>query len=143
MRRRYVVFTAIAIAVIVVSSAVLTLAQYGITIDKVFFLDEAKNLEIAREFVRNSPTFKFDGIEETLELTSSKPLETLYPNIPYKWEFVFTFHSRHAGYGDRTGENLLQVITPHTVHKVIDKSEVTLAVMDEEWNMIKQELVPK
>jgi len=100
-------------------------------------VSEEESLEIARNFILDSPTYRFDGIEGTLEL-----VETLHPDTPYSWEFVFRFESRHAGYGDRTGQVLAQVITPHTVHVIVQEREVTSALMDEKWDMIKQGMLP-
>lgn len=100
---------------------------------------EVESLERAREFLKKSPTFRYDSIEETLE-----HVETLYPDPidrPYPWEFVFTFKCRHAGYGDRTGQTLLEVITPHTAHILLQEGSVVSAVMDGKWDMIAQEMI--
>lgn len=96
--------------------------------------DAARNM--AEEFVRNSPTFAFDGIPATLTL-----LETLYPDIENAWTFVFQFESAHVGYGDRTGQMLAEVITPHEAHITVVGGEVTSALMDEQWNMLSQTMV--
>ncbi|MDD5591257.1 MAG: hypothetical protein PHY18_04950, partial [Dehalococcoidales bacterium] len=64
--------------------------------------------KIAINFVKNSPTFIFDGIEDTLELVDSEEL-----GDSVTWIYTYEFQSRHAGYGDRTGQILLQVITPN------------------------------
>jgi len=88
---------------------------------------------IAEEFVRNSPTFSFDGMEETLKLT-----ETLTARCPFCWSFTFEFDSRAAGYGDRTGKMLAQVITHHRAVVMVQLHEITSAVMDEKWDMIMQ-----
>ncbi len=90
----------------------------------------------AEEFVKNSPTFTFDGIQESLKL-----VETLYPDIENAWQFVFRFESRHAGYGDRTGEMLAQAITPHEATIAIEQGEIKNAVMDEKWDMTNQKLL--
>lgn len=97
-------------------------------------ISENKAQEIAKSFVENSPTYKFDG--ENL-----KHKETLYPDIvdsAYTWTFVYEFISTHSGYGDRTGEPLLQVITPHTAHITVEEGEITQALLDLEWDMIEQ-----
>ncbi|MFW6056028.1 MAG: hypothetical protein ACOC9B_01780 [Chloroflexota bacterium] len=99
-------------------------------------INEEGAQEIAENFVRNSPTFAFDGMPETLEL-----METLYPDIENAWGFVFQFESRHAGYGDRTGENLPQVITFHEAHITVQDGEVISALMDEKWDMLAQESI--
>ena len=73
---------------------------------------------------------------QTLEFVSEETLR-----CPYCWEFVFEFDCRHAGYGDRTGQVLAQVITPHTARVVVDQGNVASAVLDGKWDMIDQELI--
>jgi len=97
---------------------------------------EMQARKLAEEFVRNNPTFVFDGIEETLRLA-----ETLYPDIENAWTFVFHFESRHVGYGDRAGQMLAQVITSHEAMITIEQGEVKSAIMDEKWDMLAQEFV--
>lgn len=90
----------------------------------------------AREFIKNSPTFTFDGIQESLEL-----VETLYPDIENAWQFVFRFESAHAGYGDRTGQMLAEVITPHEAIITVEQGEIRNAVMDGKWSMVNQRML--
>ncbi len=97
---------------------------------------EDNSREQAEEFIKASPTFAFDGMPETLKLG-----ETLYPDIENAWQFVFTFDSRHAGYGDRTGQMLAQVITPHEAIITIEKGAVTNGVLDQKWDMFRQKLI--
>ena len=97
---------------------------------------EAGSRQIAENFVINSPTFKFDGIKYTLKL-----LETLYPDMENTWQFVFYFESANAGYGDRTGQMVAEVITPHETIITVAWGEVTAAVMDGKWDMIKQQMI--
>jgi hypothetical protein len=88
---------------------------------------------IAEEFVINSSTFAFDGIRDTLELT-----ETLTARCPFCWSFVFEFDSRQAGYGNRTGMMLAQVITHHRAVIAIEQHEIKSAIMDDKWDMLTQ-----
>jgi len=90
--------------------------------------------QIALDFVTNSPTFVFDGIEDTLELVDS-----IEVSIPLTWMFVVKFESAHAGYGDRTGRMLAEVITPHEVSIAVEQGEIVYASMDNVWDMINQE----
>ena len=69
-------------------------------------ITEAWSQNIAEEFVRNSPTFTYDGIEETLVLTG-----TMLLRCPYCWAFTFEFDSRHAGYATLEHLALLGHIT--------------------------------
>jgi hypothetical protein len=97
-------------------------------------ISKQESQEIAYEYVRNSPTFVFDGIDETLKL-----INTLTISIPEAWTHVFQFDSRHAGYGDREGQVLAQVITSHEVSITVEKGEVVYASIDNKWDMLNQE----
>jgi hypothetical protein len=99
-------------------------------------MSEEESRRIAEEFVRNSPTFVFDGIEDTLRV-----IDTITLRCPYCWQFTFEFDSRHAGYGDRTGQALAQVITHHIAQITVDMGEVKSAVMDGSWDMLNQEII--
>ena len=99
-------------------------------------MSEEESQRIAEEFVRNSPTFVFDGIEDTLAL-----VDTITLRCPYCWQFTYEFDSSHAGYGDRTGMVLAEVITPHKAVIVVEQSEITSAVMDQRWDMLGQQII--
>lgn len=86
---------------------------------------------IAEEAVKNAPTYKFDGFD--LKFESSEVL--LCPSC---WEFSYSFQSRAAGYGDRTGQILAQVITPHTIRATVDNSKITSLVTDRTFDEISQ-----
>jgi len=98
--------------------------------------DKDKSREIAKDYLLNSPTFRFDGIEDSLKLVVTNTLK-----CPCCWEFVFEFQCRHSGYGNRTGQMLAQVITPHTARIIIEQGRVTSAVMDEKWDMLEQKMI--
>jgi len=99
-------------------------------------LSEEESRRITEEFVKSSPTFVFDGIEDTLRLT-----DTLTLRCPYCWQFTFEFDSSHAGYGDRTGQALAYVITHHTARMTIAPGEVKSAVMDDMLDTLNQEII--
>ena len=94
--------------------------------------------KIAKDYLLNSPTFKFDGIEDTLELVA-----TNQGVCPYCWQFVFEFQCQHAGYGDRADQILLDVITLHTASITVEQGEAISAIMDDKWDMIKQKMIEK
>jgi len=96
-------------------------------------MSQQSSQTIAEEFVINSPTFAFDGIRDTLELT-----ETVTADCPYCWLFVFESDSRQAGYGNRTGMMLAQVITHHRAVIAVEQHEIMYAVMDDKWDMLTQ-----
>lgn len=96
-------------------------------------LKESSRL-IAQEFVRNSPTFQFDGIDGSLQ-----QIEGAVPSGIESWRFRYRFDSQHPGYGDRSSEGgLIEEMTHHEAEITVSKGEVTRAVMDNEWDMLDQ-----
>lgn len=96
-------------------------------------ISEKESEEIARDFVRNSPTFQFDGIQNSLKLLDSKA------ESEARWIFVYKFQCRHAGYGDRSGKMLAQVITDHKAEIIVEEGKVVHATLDGKWDMLKQD----
>ena len=94
----------------------------------------AESQQIALDFVENSATYKYDGMPETLEMA-----DTLVLRCPYCWQFVYEFDSRHAGYGDRTGQVLAQVITTHEAVVSVSGGNIDGGTIDGTWDMIKQQ----
>ena len=94
-----------------------------------------QNMEIARIFVLNSVTYEFDGY-------GLEGAGFTHQASPERWTFIFAFNSTHAGYGDRTDQMLAQVITLHTALITVENGEVTSGILDSEWDMMKQELLP-
>jgi len=130
---RRVVLVAAGVAAVVLIAAYFVLSNGGKPVS------EEESSEMACEFLMNSPAFRYDGIQETIE-----HVETVHPypiDRPYLWVFVFTFKCRHAGYGDRRGQTLLEVMTPHKAHIVVQESRVVPAVMDKRWDMIARKMI--
>jgi len=86
---------------------------------------------VAEEFVRLEATFRFDGIPETLKVTGTT-------SVADGWRYKIEFDSQHAGYGNRSGQVLAEVITHHTAEITVQTGLVTMAIMDGEWDMINQ-----
>jgi hypothetical protein len=99
-------------------------------------ISQEESQEIARKYVINDPTFQFDGMMGTLALMNTTTL-----NCPYCWEFAYQFDCRQAGYGNRTGLMVAQVITPHTARIVVQEGKVASAVMDSNWDMMGQKVI--
>jgi hypothetical protein len=95
---------------------------------------EEDSEQTAESYVENSATFRFDGILDTFQLTNTVQLST-------GWQFTFRFDCSHAGYGNRAGQNLAQVITPHTAVITVSNGQVTTAVIDSIWDMMNQRMM--
>lgn len=102
---------------------------------KVITQEEAQ--QVALDFVRHEATFRFDGIGSTLKLAKASG-----DRIAGRWEFEYDYQSRQAGYGDRTGMILAQVITDHRAKIIVEQGRVTYAVLDGKWDMLRQEMLP-
>ncbi|MBN1682018.1 hypothetical protein JW865_00505 [Candidatus Bathyarchaeota archaeon] len=102
--------------------------------------NQNKNVEdTALVYLKNSPTFKFDGILESVELVECWQAQTFaYPSF---WQVSIEFECAHAGYGDRTGQFLAQVITPHKITIHVTEGEITMAVIDDIWDEIAQKMI--
>jgi hypothetical protein len=127
-------------AVITVTEGNVTQAIMDERWDMVFqnmIATEEASLEIAGDFLRNSPTFRFDGIEGSIVHT-----DTLEAFCPYCWGFVFEFQCAHAGYGDRTEQVLAQVITTHEAIISVSGGVIDGGAIDGKWDMVKQQEIP-
>lgn len=93
----------------------------------------------ALEFIAASPTFSWDGIEETVIVEDVVLLDT----YPVQYRVTLSFNSSHAGYGNRTGTDIAAVITPHTAIILLEKGEVVTALLDDTWDIISQRTIQK
>ena len=80
-----------------------------------------------------SPMYKFDGFD--LNLVKTEQL------TPFKFQFDYKFKSRHSGYGDRANKIISSVITQHNATLVVENGSVTYAVVDNKWDILKQEFL--
>jgi hypothetical protein len=90
--------------------------------------------QIALDFLKQSPTFAFDGIEDSIKLVRVEP--AFCPNC---WGFVYAFQCAHPGYGDRTGQILAQVITDHEAMIGVSMGEVDGGTINRKWDMVHQQ----
>jgi len=106
---------------------------------KIGVLKEANKraIETANNFMIQAPTFRYDGILETLNVTDSKILES----FPVQYVITLTFDSRYAGYGNREGQILAQVITPHSAVVKVVNGNVISAIIDNKWDELNQESI--
>lgn len=92
---------------------------------------------IGKTWIENAPTYSYDGSD--LKLENHTVLET----IPEQHLLTYTFTSRQGGYGNRTGQMTIQVITPHQIEIIVSEKNVTSAVIDGEWDELSQQPVSK
>lgn len=95
---------------------------------------ETNQVTMAKNFLVQAPTFKFDGITGTIKIVSALTLET----YPEQHVITIAFDSRYAGYGNREGQMLAQVITPHTARITVVNDTVVSATLDQQWDELNQ-----
>jgi hypothetical protein len=106
----------------------------GGCISQVYTEDEAK--EIAEDFIKNSPTFKFDGVSKTIKITDVDALD-----CEGCFMVTVTFTCAYTGFGDRSGLFLVSRLTSHTARVQVEKGKVTQATIDGIWDEINQKSI--
>ncbi|HQT44584.1 MAG TPA: DUF333 domain-containing protein [Candidatus Micrarchaeota archaeon] len=86
------------------------------------------SFDIAKAWIEAGPTYSFDG--SGLKYVSSSGQF----RCPYCFSYNFTFTSSHAGYGNRGGQALAQVITQHEIEVIVNNGIVESAVIDNVWD---------
>jgi len=91
---------------------------------------------MVEDWIQNSsPTYVFDGMNLTF-IEGTVNLD----NCIDCFQFKYSFESRQAGYGDRTGQILAQVITPHIIVVTIESGKITSAITDGVFDELKGEM---
>ena len=94
--------------------------------------------DVAKDWVKNnSSTYRFDGMD--LKLLEIRGLDLA--DCENCYEVEFGFNSSHTGYGDREGQMLAQVITPHVIVITVKNGKAAKAITDQKYDEIKQEFV--
>jgi len=131
--------------IILAIAAVVMVAVSGALIYIFTMSNSAAKLEKAKGIARNwillySATYRFDGYD--LKYREGEFIDPKWDNLEKFYKFTFDFKSSQAGYGDRTGQFLAQVITPHYINiAVSEKGEVIEAITDEKYDEMKREFL--
>ena len=87
----------------------------------------------AERWIENAPTYRFDGYG--LRLIDHQQLES----YPVQHALTYEFTSSHAGYGNRQGKVLAQVLTRHEIEVRLSGGRVTSAIIDRRWDELRQQ----
>lgn len=88
---------------------------------------------LAESFLRNSPTFRFDGLPGSVEL-----IDRMGGDCETCVLYTFGFESSHPGYGDRAELPLAEAVTSHEAVIAIEDGLVASARIDNIWDVITQ-----
>lgn len=136
IRKKIAISAIIAVVAIGTVGAYLIPAQSTVLIIPTTQEDQERNeaLGVAQRYVVTSPTFEFDGDINSLKTEYVGATKS----IPPQYIFKATFESSHGGYGNRQGQVLTQMITPHTMTILVAEGKLVSAVTDETWDELKE-----
>jgi putative hemolysin len=135
------------VMIIAISIAAASLAAYFVPVQKetttIPITPQDKEmyeaLGVAQQFVPTSSTFAFDGNINTLKTEYVGATKSLPPQHMIR----ATFESSHGGFGNREGQMLIQVITPHEMNILVSEGAVISAVTDDTWDELNHQYVLK
>ncbi len=105
------------------------------TVEYTRALDESQIKALAESWIREAPTYKYDG--SGLALVDYVQQES----FPVRHVLTYNFTSSHAGYGDRSDQVTAQVITNHTIKVTIIDGNVDSAIIDGVWDEMDQFMI--
>ena len=107
-------------------------------------IDQKEAVAIAVTLIRNTSTFKFDGLDEGFAVIETQKIVNEPPPYGYSWIIRIIFYTAHPGHGDRTGQILLQVIAKHeAIVAVGQRGEITSAICDGVWDLLTDKELPQ
>ena len=99
-------------------------------------ITEETSLYHAEITLESSPTYSFDGFDLVHDSTGKMNCENC-------WEYLFKFKTYNSGYGDRSSDNLDNVITGHKATVFVENGEVMYIIIDNVWDELNQEYVTR
>jgi hypothetical protein len=96
-------------------------------------------ITLATGYLAQAPTFRFDGINGSLNVISAVSLES----YPVQYLVNVSFDCLHSGYGDRTSQVLLQVVTHHYALVGVVGGAVVSAILDGQWDELRRAYILK
>ena len=106
-------------------------------------IGQEEAVAIAMALIRNTSTFKFDGLDEGFEVIETQKIVN-GPPYGYSWIVRIEFYTAHPGHGDRTGQILLQVVAKHeAIVTVGQRGEIISAICDGIWDLLADKELPQ
>jgi hypothetical protein len=103
-------------------------------LEEMNYSEEQSKQIVENWIVNQAATYVFDGTDLNLEEVLALDLA----NCESCYQFVYSFNSRHSGYGNREGKILAQVITPHSLVVTIENGRIVQAVIDDIYDELNQ-----
>lgn len=116
-----------------------------ISVNKVSFLKpvvkpvsctQEQVIGLTEQFIRNTPTYTFDGIDGSIKKMKVESTES-----GKAWELTYVFKSKYPGYGDRSNQALTEAVTEHAVQVTIRNCTIVIATCDKSYNLLTNKLI--
>ena len=100
-------------------------------------INQEEAAAMAVTLIRNTSTFKFDGLDEGFDVIEAQKIFNEPPPYGYSWAVRIVFYTAHPGHGDRTGQILLQVTAKHEARVTVgQRGEIISAICDGIWDLL-------
>lgn len=101
-----------------------------------YYMDEQMidAVEKVRQFTVTHPTFMYDGIPSSLDLTLVSVIDGEIP----AYVVEVNFDSEHPGFGDRSDQKIANVLTHHTMTVIVSNYGIGSAIIDGIWDEFNQ-----
>ena len=90
-------------------------------------------IALTEQFIRSTATYAFDGIEGSL-----KRLKVKSADGGKSWQLDYVFKCQHPGYGDRSGQALMGVVTEHSTQVTIRDCRIVAAICDQTYDLLTE-----
>jgi hypothetical protein len=133
MNSKKILVIALTFCIVLPSVSIYALSKQGQTPDNPY--NEIR--QIALDHLINGPTFSFDGIMDSIKIIDIYTMES----FPEQHVVIISFDTSHAGWGDREGTFIAQVVTSHVIKITIVEGKVVSAVIDDKWDELEQDVI--
>jgi hypothetical protein len=102
-------------------------------ITKVLEMNEDDAKTFAASWIKNAPTYAYDGQELVL-----KEITKIADN---NYQLTYSFKTNHSGYGNRTDTINSPIPREHDIIIIVNKWTVTSANIDNKWDEVRQQQI--
>lgn len=141
-RKKLIIAAIVAAAVIAASvAAVFVPAKTELTSLPPEDKEMSAAMDAARSYLVLSPTFSFDGVENSVDIVAPVESYKLADSERFQYNVKIAFDSTHAGYGNRSDQVLAQAVTHHTADISVSDGKVISAIIDNTWDELHQSYI--
>lgn len=97
---------------------------------------QEKAVNLGTQFIRNTSTFVFDGVENSIRLIKAEQTEN-----GSVWNLSYIYRTKHPGHGDRSHQVLVEQVTEHYAQITLRGCQIVSATCDKNYNLLTSEQI--